>query len=216
MEFPVEVVVSSWPFRLSTVVYEPLSGVTLAQFDPLALVGTPDALPGLEDIVEPKVPYRRRADAALAVLNADQAHLRAALDVDEDDPSTVVLTVSDAVEKALAAFCDRHALPVGLFAAHRIDELFDALEQRSVAEERAFLADWWSTFEAQDDAPLADPLYGPDGRDRWQADVDSGPAGFSLLVALRVHLAWREEFPEAPRPRISAIDALSRMLQRAS
>lgn len=211
-----ELVVSSWPFRLGTIVYDPELRIDVASWDLDQLIEEPDLLGVAAGLLNPLRPYRRRSDALIEALTADQELLRAVYQVGEDEDVTVAPQVSDDVERELTGWLRPFGLSIADLALKRLPDLLGTLSDWDAEDHHAFCASWWETFEQPSDAPRPSSFRahaGPDGKlytasfsaadalTMWRSDcrVDS-LSDFSLWQALRAHWAWRLEFSSEPEP----------------
>lgn len=230
----IELVVSTWPFRTGVVIYEPVTARRVAEFDldELAASGT-QVLRSHAHLLNPLLPYRRRAAGLLAELASDQEFLRDLLGFEGSDP--IELTLSDDVSRALSRFAAAHELALSDFGLGRLDDLLAAVEARDATDHHRFVCDWWEQFERPRDlegpsafraqtGPDGGSLYlGMTGGDvdaavrAWRSDIAEVPLNeFSLWNALRQHWAWRLELSEhAERPVFPVAEQLARIFPSA-
>lgn len=224
--FP-ELVVSSWPFRLNTVIYDPLLRIDVASWDLEILEEAPDLIWVPPALVDPRRSYRKRSKALIEALDQNQPLLRAVYQVEEGERVEVHPVCSDDVERELGAWAQGHGLTTSDLSLRRLEQLLDRLSEWDAARHHAFCADWWESFELPSGAtrPSAfrtasapgGSLYVEDGdRERglrsWQEDLDNRDfETFSLWAVLRAHWGWRLEFSDQPRPRFAALQRLEEL-----
>lgn len=224
-----ELVVSTWPFRTGVLVYEPLGRLRIAEWDLLELSADPVIINQYGTVLNPLLPYRRRARTVLADLAADQELLRTALGI-TDESLHVEPELSDDVERELALWARKHNCHINDLALESLDPLLTKLEGWDPADHHAFVADWWENFERP--ASLQEPselrtASGPGGAlytamtpDResalalWREEIDCPINEFSLYTALRCHWGWRLEFSDQPRPEFPVFERLRELFGR--
>jgi len=211
-----ELVVSSWPFRVGTIIYDPLLRIDVASWDLEDLVEQPDMLRVAAPLLNPLLPYRKRSEALIRELTGDQDLLRAVYQVDPDQDVTVAPRVSDDVERELGGWLRERGLTINDIGLRGLPSLLDRLADWPADRHHAFCADWWEAFEQPAAAPkpsMFRTMAGPGGQlyrqtykddaalRAWKTDSDvTAFGGFSLWHALRVHWAWRLEFADQPKP----------------
>ena len=225
-----ELVVSSWPFRLGTIIYDPLLRIDVASWDLEDLAEHPDMLRVATPLLNPLLPYRKRSTALTRELAKDQDLLRAVYQVETGQDVTVQPQLSDDVERELGAWLRDRGLALNDIALRVLPAFLDRLADWPADRHHAFCADWWETFEQPSAAPkpstfrlMAGPggslyrrAYQGDAAVRaWRADAEETAfGGFSLWHALRVHWAWRLEFPDQPKPSFPVLDRLKDLFRR--
>jgi hypothetical protein len=225
-----ELVVSSWPFRLGTIVYDPALRIDVASWDLDEVVEQSDFLPVAARLLNPLRPYRKRSEALIGALTSDQELLRAVYQVDEEEDVRIEPVPSDDVERELAAWLKPRDLSMADISLRNLPELLDTLASWPIERHHSFCADWWETFEQP--ASAAKPSVfriqaAPGGRlynaafsldtamARWREDCDSTEfSEFSLWQALRAHYAWRLEFASEPAPTFPVLTRLEQLFTR--
>lgn len=222
----IEVVVSSWPFRTGSVVYDPLTGTDVAEYSLAELSAEPRVTRRLARLLDPRRPYRRRAEALLEDLSSQQELLSNAYG---SEGREVVLLLSDDVERELDRFAREWGLTLAmLLNPLRLEELLQNLEERSLEEHHEFVSTWWEAFARPRSmsGPSSFRLEsGPDGQlfgamtsDRklaaalWKRSCESmSLSEFSLWDALRLHWAWRLEFKRYRRPQFPLYEQMEEL-----
>jgi hypothetical protein len=203
-----ELVVLTWPLATGTRVVEPQTQTVIADWDLGALLAGEGR--GQRHILDPRSPYRQRAEAVIAELSGQQELLQDAL-FDGQRDIEVRASLSAALTDELSGFCVRHRLagPAELRLTN-LENLLYGLELKEADSHRDMLCDWYETFVAPGlSCPLRedDRLYGsvsPDGDfalQLWRDELQElALSDLSLWTALRVHYGWRIEFQEQNRP----------------
>lgn len=220
-----EVVVSSWPFRTGVIVYDPVLGRDIAEWRLGQLVHEPGVLPRLRHLLDPRLPYRRRAEAIVADLNTDQRYLQEMYGLDET--VTVQARVSDEFEEGLGRFAEEHGVSLELLWLDKLYELLETLAGWEPERHHRFCVDLYELFHrppggegptefARRSAP-GGAMYTAEAPNKewalrlWEKDVNCPVGDFNLWRALRAHWGWRLEFAEHDPPVFSALEELERM-----
>jgi hypothetical protein len=221
------VIVSSWPFRLGTIVSEPNTGASLFEWD-LADLREQSDWTGIREtwgaLYNPTLAYEQRANALLRAVSASQEYIRDRLAIDPDDPTELNLVLSQEYVDGLRAFAEARGLKLKLLTLGRLGSLTEWLEGLPEAEHHAFCADWLATFHpASDDGTfraLAGPggslyrrVYGDLAQAAWEADQREDLSSFSLWTVLNAHWGWRLEFSDQPAPRFASVAAVREMFR---
>lgn len=203
-----ELVVLTWPLGTSTRVVEPESQTVVADWDLGALL--PGEGSGQAQLLDPRRPYRQRAEKVIDELASQQELLQDAL-LDGQRDIKVRPTLSAALPDQLSSFCAKHGLAgAEELRMDNLEALLEKLEGLDETAHRQMLCDWYETFVAPGLAcPLRSErlLYAPVCPDpefalqMWREELEElALSELSLWAALRVHYGWRSEFPDQPRP----------------
>lgn len=228
----IEAVVSSWPFRLDTVVYDPISGQDIAKYQLIELREDLKRARNLAPLLDPRRAYRQRATRLLSDLGKDQELLRVAFAV--PNAIEIQLSSSDDVERELGRWASSHNVQSRmLLDPSRLPSLLDSLDMLTAHEHFSMISDWWEDFERprvhEGPSLWRQTAAPPDGRvflrlsenreRAWQLLL-SGWNGLSLEEAslwgvLRIHWAKRLEFPRRKLPPLPLWDDLEEIFGRA-
>ena len=224
--FRTEWILSSWPFRLGSILYDPIQQMDIRAWDLQDLSDHPDLFRVDIQDLDPRLPDHKRIKGLMKSALSDQELLRAMYEIQDEDPRLVGPHASNLVAEEVGAWLAPYNLKWDDLALDGLEGLFNKLEALSPQEHHTFLADWWETWEVpyQDGKPSifrqeAGPggsvyasVYGDDALEVWKTEQKTlSLADFSLWAALRSHWGWRIEFPDQPRPNFPVLDKLDQL-----
>lgn len=225
--FRTEWILSSWPWRLGSILYDPIQGMDIRAWDLQDLADHPELFDvNLADL-DPRVDGKKRIKALSRKALEDQELLRAMYEIQDEDPRKVSPQNMNLVEEEVGEWLSPYGLSWKDLQLDRLEKLFDRLEKMSPEEHHGFLSDWWETWEMPrpDDRPsiwrqetgpggsVYAQVYGEHAMEVWKNEQQSlGLTDFSLWAALRSHWGWRLEFPEQPRPQFAVLEQLDRLI----
>lgn len=224
--FATEWVLSSWPWRLGSILYDPVVQMDVQAWDLQDLAERPGLVTAPPTMLDPRRDYQERAGELSCYAAADQELLCALYEINPEVQAQVQPKVSQMVPQELEEWLKPYGLEWKDLALDNLQGLLVQLESWSMERHHEFLADWWETWEVphQTDRPSifrqdAGPggsvyrgVYGEDALLAWQEEQTSlGLSDFSLWAALRSHWGWRLEFGDQPRPNFKALDQLHQL-----
>lgn len=217
-ELEADVILSSWPWRLGTVIYEPIIGLDLASFDLQDLKESPDWVPVSKEMLDPRRRSEERGRELLAWLESDQESLQTLFQAVSPDAEEVCLSLSDIPEVELDTWLQKYGLSLEQIEIGNLEELLEELLGWDRERHHEFLSDWWERWEIphrqgpsafrQSAGPEGSVFgsYGDEARDVWRRELMGlSLEDFSLWAALRAHWAWRIEFSDEPWPGIPVL-----------
>lgn len=160
-----QVVLSSWPWRLGTVVYEPLLTSDLASWQLSDLEEQPFASPpqGLASpipqslssqwlgipaaLLDPRKESSARGRALLAYLEADQQMLLSAFQLVSPEAQQVCLELSELPEQQLSSWLSERGLSIEDISLANLEGFLEMLLSWEAEDHHALLADWWEQWE---------------------------------------------------------------------
>lgn len=224
--FQTEWILSSWPWRLGSVLYDPIQGMDIQAWDLQDMVDHP----GLYDVAPKDLDPRRPVSERIVPLHQkallDQELLRAMYEIRDEDPRLVGAKISDLGERELENWLEPYGIAYQDLGLDAVDGLYAKLEDMSPEEHHHFLSDWWETWEmpyppgqssifrseAGPGGQLYAATYGDDALEVWQTEQKTlGLHDFSLWAVMRSHWGWRLEFPDQPRPEFPVIEQLDQI-----
>lgn len=225
-ELTADVVLSSWPWRLGSTIYEPVLGLDLASFDLQELKNDPQWVPVPAELLDPRKDYKERGRALLAWLESDQQSLLDLFHVISPDADSVCLELSDLPEQELSDWLQEYDLELKDIQIDNLEGLLEELLGWPREKHHQFLSDWWERWEiphrpgpsrfreqAGPDGSVFGS-YGDKGREVWAEQTkELSLEDFSLWAALRAHWAWRIEFSDQPWPGLPVLGKLPELFQ---
>jgi len=221
--FATQWVLSSWPFRLGSILYDPILQMDIQSWDLQDLTDAPGLVQVPAEMLDPRRDYKTRSKELARESIKDQELLRAMYELDIEGNTELRPTVSSLVPKELNTWLKTYGLEWNDLALNSLDSLMSTLESWSMEEHHLFCADWWETWEMphRNDHPstfrqeagpggsLYASVYGEDALAVWQHEQSSlGLSDFSIWAVLRSHWGWRLEFSDQPRPQFLVLDQL--------
>ena len=221
--FRTEWILSSWPFRLGSILYDPIQGMDIRSWDLQDLADHPQLFQVERADLDPRRPDTERLKGLMNHALQDQELLRAMYEIQDEDPRPVGPVASNLVAEDVGEWLKSYDLQWEDLALNSLEGLFAKLEAKSLEDHHLFLADWWETWEMpprdggpsifrQETGPggsVYKGVYGDDALEAWKHEQsDLGLADFSLWAALRSHWAWRLEFSDQPRPSFPVLEQL--------
>lgn len=219
-----EVVLSSWPWRTGSIVYDPVLGLDLSSWELTDLRDHPEWVTVDAQLLDPRANYDERGKGLLSHLEADQPLLTTMYQIRSPEAEEVCLELSEMPEEKISDFLSEWDLQIEDIQIDNLPRLLDTLLSWPIEKHHAFLADWWERFEIphrdgesafRSGAGPEGTVYGSfgdQGLSVWKREIEGlDIQDFCLWAALRVHYGWRLDFPEEPWPGlpvISEIDSL--------
>jgi len=224
--FRTEWILSSWPFRLGSILYDPIQGMDIRAWDLQDLSDHPGLFTVDLSDLDPRRPDAQRIKGLMKAGLEDQELLRAMYEIQDEDPRLVSAKASNLVAKEVGAWLKNYNLSWNDLDLNNLEGLFNKLEALSPEQHHQFLSDWWETWEipyqdgkasifrqeAGPDGSVYASVYGEDAKEVWQTEQATlSLTDFSLWAALRSHWGWRIEFSEHPRPRFQVLEQLAKL-----
>lgn len=223
--FAADWVLSSWPFRLGSVLYDPIMSIDIASWDLENLQSHPGLCSVEPELLDPRKPYARRAQELINQASGDQHMLRALYELPEESGTLVQVYNSDMLSDQVGEWLRERGMDWPDIQLDCLEGFLASLEDMSVEEHHAFLSDWWETWETPERSGpslfrnqagpgggLYGPVYGEDALQAWQDEAETlTMSDFSLWSAMRVRWGWRLEFSDRPKPTFPVLDRLDEL-----
>lgn len=219
-----QAVLSSWPWRLGTVVYEPVLGLDLASWDLHDLQENPQWVSAPKALLDPRSNYKKRGKALLEWLTDDQELLKTVYQDRSPEAEKIALELSPLPEEELDQWLKERGLSFDAIQLSQLDLLLEELLGWEPERHHQLLADWWERWEIphrtgpsafRQKAGPQGTVYGSfedQARQVWQREIEGFDLDdFCLWSAMRVHWAWRIEFNDAPWPGLKVLDQLDQL-----
>jgi len=224
--FSTEWVLSSWPFRLGSIMYDPILQMDVQAWDLQDLADRPGLVTVPPYMLDPRRDYHERSKELADCASKDQELLRALYEVDLDSDTVIQAKSSGLVPDEMNQWLKEYGLEWDSLSIDNIHNLMDQLEEWSMEDHHRFCADWWETWEIphrperpsifrQEAGPggtVYRGVYGDDALLAWQEEQKSlGLSDFSMWAVLRSHWGWRLEFSDQPRPQFPVLGQLDKL-----